>query len=78
VTAIVKPRYFGFPLSLRDIPHGAGESSTVPLKIRAIKKAASVSEGRPAVERISPAVAGARPLAYFVQTITFEAVVLAI
>jgi len=26
--------------------YGAGESSTVPLKIRAIKKAASVSEGR--------------------------------
>jgi hypothetical protein len=30
----------------RPSPHGEGESSAVPLKIRAIKKAASVSEGR--------------------------------
>jgi hypothetical protein len=33
---------------------GEGESSAVPLKIRAIKKAASVSEGRLAFNFVSP------------------------
>ena len=40
--------------SRRRLRHGAGEPSAVPLKIRAIKKAASVSEGRLAFNFVSP------------------------